>query len=561
MKRSQSTNSLPRQMKRHFSDSTIKPSLHSVSLATPSVAANEKQMSAPQALASLLKTSSMMTQHKQTSCDSGLNEDLNEDVNEERRLKKRQPLERNDSGLGSSHEKEVIRVWRPERPDSTFLEQEDKKVRATETECFDCGAVQFEEPFPNSIDRLCKQCGKSRIERKEAVVELIETEVNFGEDLQILKEEFYTPLKTNNICTTDEISKLFLNLQELVDVNAKLCASLQHGLHACLNHDDFDYINLAVGDVFLDNVEFFEAYELYCAKQNESTDLLKSLIKKSDLLRVFLQVSTRENVKLRKMDLKSFLTMPVQRIMKYPLLLSRIYKHTPKKNADRKTLKEAMHKVEEQISRINDLSKKLNVPKVKKSLSFKTLMDIDSTNSEDLTKMIASLKEWKLEETSIIAQEDFEIIETDLVNLTSWSKYSFKKISYQQAIIAVNHAPEHYLDLLKDRLRNEKTPYTLGEIKDAVIVFLKQKSIDKCLVQKTTIRLKDCIIARNLNIPVAFELTEMEKVPLTFVARNASTCKAWRKTIQFVIDSCKIKWRQRRAGRPNIMTEKLHLED
>ena len=27
--------------------------------------------------------------------------------------------------------------------------------------------------------------------------------------------------------------------------------------------------------------------------------------------------------------------MPAQRIMKYPLLLSRIYKHTPKKNEDK----------------------------------------------------------------------------------------------------------------------------------------------------------------------------------------------------------------------------------
>lgn len=524
-----------------------------------------KHFSALQSLAKLLKSGVEMTR-RQSSHDSGLDHLDNEDNETMMISRRRQKIERNDSGLGSSQERDITRVWTPGNPDSLFLDQEEERICVTDSHCYDCDCEIVEEFASGSTtfnDQLCKSCGKSRVERKEAVIELIETEINFGEDLKILKEEFYTPLKVNHICTTDDISKLFLNLQELVDVNAKLCASLQHGLETCIESDDFDYMNLAIGDVFLNNMEFFEAYEWYCVKQKESVELLKSLTKKSDLLRVFLQVSSQENVKLRKMDLKSFLTMPVQRIMKYPLLLARIYKHTPKKNADHKPLKQAIAKVEEQISNINALSKNLSTPvsRVKKSASFMTTMDIDPTKPGDLTKMVANLKEWKLEETTIIAHEDFEIIETDLVNLTSWDKHSFKKISYQQAVIGVRNAPEHYREHLQQRLRNEKTPYMLSGAKEAVIVFFKQKTIDKCQVNKVPINVKDCVVAINLNIKIAFEITEIEKQPLTFVARNASTSKEWRKTLHFVQDSLSLRWRQRRGGRPNIMTDRLHHED
>ena len=38
--------------------------------------------------------------------------------------------------------------------------------------------------------QICKKCHKKQIERKEAIVELIQTEINYGQDLRILKEVF-----------------------------------------------------------------------------------------------------------------------------------------------------------------------------------------------------------------------------------------------------------------------------------------------------------------------------------------------------------------------------------
>ena len=564
----------PSHMKRHQSDPVAKPKVIA-NLATRRQTFNEAWRSSTTAPQSLLKalnsapspsspsinkkhesffTNDVFEKNKSTSCDSGLSEPTDEEREESSAMNKN-TVERSDSGVG--RDKDVqLRVWKPRNPDLLFLHNEELKIRSNQEDCYDCGMTNVEEPFPNPLDTLCKKCGKSRVERKQAITELIETEVNYGEDLKILKEEFYTPIKKNGICTTDEMSKLFLNLQELVDVNAKLCMSLQYGLESCFDQDDVEYINLGVGEVFLNNVEFFEAYELYCAKHNDALDLLTSLQKKSDLLRIFLTVSSQENSKLRKMDLKSFLTMPVQRIMKYPLLLSRIHKHTPERNEDRDNLKEALLKVEDQISKINDLSRSnsLQTPRsAKRSSSFSSLLELDSMDMNNVAKLVANLEEWKVDETQVLLQEEFEVVNHDLINLTSWNKSMFKKITYLRAVLCVNGAPDNYRDQMDERLKDKNSVYTGREIKDAVVILLKQKYIDRCMIYKQPIKLKKCILAQNTDIPIAFELCEKDKNPLMFVARNTETCKEWKRSIRFVIETFQLKWRQKRGALSNIM--------
>lgn len=43
------------------------------------------------------------------------------------------------------------------------------------------------------MTEICKKCHKKKVERKEAIVELIQTEINYGQDLRILKEVGFHP--------------------------------------------------------------------------------------------------------------------------------------------------------------------------------------------------------------------------------------------------------------------------------------------------------------------------------------------------------------------------------
>lgn len=46
----------------------------------------------------------------------------------------------------------------------------------------DKGEVDANEP------EICGKCKDRKVERKEAIIELVQTEINYGNDLQILKE-------------------------------------------------------------------------------------------------------------------------------------------------------------------------------------------------------------------------------------------------------------------------------------------------------------------------------------------------------------------------------------
>lgn len=60
---------------------------------------------------------------------------------------------------------------------------------------------------------------------------------------------------------------------------------------------------------------------------------------------------------LRRMNLNSFLMVPVQRVTKYPLLLARLYKVTPSHLDHKEELKEAQHKIELHLNHMNSETK------------------------------------------------------------------------------------------------------------------------------------------------------------------------------------------------------------
>ena len=81
-----------------------------------------------------------------------------------------------------------------------------------------------------------------------------------------------------------------------------------------------------VGALFIQAMPMLQAFEAYCTRQAAASLLLATMEREKELLRVFLKVSQMENKILRRMNLSSFLMVPVQRVTKYPLLLARLLK-------------------------------------------------------------------------------------------------------------------------------------------------------------------------------------------------------------------------------------------
>ncbi|XP_046859650.1 uncharacterized protein LOC124453015 isoform X2 [Xenia sp. Carnegie-2017] len=238
-------------------------------------------------------------------------ESEDEDVIESRRVQKRPEtdINRNDSGLGDEIEGRTRSKRQRKKIDHVGLRQpllhrETNKAKEQTADmrqtikCPDCERCFFVQKNRPSVKShgpkktlICYKCQKHRVERKEAIVELLETELNYGNDILIVKEEFLSPMQTGGIVSQENAAKIFLNIQELLSVSSKLCEKLEKNIKECREKDDEDLCDVNVGKIFIENMELLQAYEFYCSRQAKAMDILELLQKKNDVLRVFLNIS------------------------------------------------------------------------------------------------------------------------------------------------------------------------------------------------------------------------------------------------------------------------------
>jgi len=74
---------------------------------------------------------------------------------------------------------------------------------------------------------VCRKCSKKRAERKEIITEIVETEQKYGRDLQIILEEFHRPMLRAGLLTSEQLSAIFLNVEELLEHNLVLAEKLK----------------------------------------------------------------------------------------------------------------------------------------------------------------------------------------------------------------------------------------------------------------------------------------------------------------------------------------------
>lgn len=85
---------------------------------------------------------------------------------------------------------------------------------------------------------VCRKCSKKRTERKEIITEIVETEEKYGRDLQIILEEFYKPMLVAGLLTQEQLSAIFLNVEELIDNNQVLSEKLRDALEIAVEQGD-----------------------------------------------------------------------------------------------------------------------------------------------------------------------------------------------------------------------------------------------------------------------------------------------------------------------------------
>ncbi|XP_068570683.1 rho guanine nucleotide exchange factor TIAM1-like isoform X3 [Cebidichthys violaceus] len=195
---------------------------------------------------------------------------------------------------------------------------------------------------------------------RKVICELVETERAYVKDLNCLIGRYLTPLQKETFLTQDELDVLFGNLPEMVEFQVEFLKTLEDGtrlvpdLEKLERVDQFKKILFSLGGSFLYYADRFKIYSAFCASH---TKVPKVLVKaKTDAdFKAFLE--ERNPKQQHSSTLESYLIKPIQRVLKYPLLLKELYSLTDPDSEEHYHLDVAMKAMNKVASHINEMQK------------------------------------------------------------------------------------------------------------------------------------------------------------------------------------------------------------
>ncbi|KAJ7416960.1 Rho guanine nucleotide exchange factor 38 [Willisornis vidua] len=212
--------------------------------------------------------------------------------------------------------------------------------------------------------------------RVKIIAELMQTEKDYISDLDLCIKEVIQPLRNKQIARFD-VDGLFSNIELVHQVSAKLLSLLEEAT------TDVEPPMQIIGEVFLQiKGPLEDTYKIYCYRHDDAHTMLESYEKDEELkqhlrdcvqsLKKIYEKEGRPNL----MDMGSLMIKPVQRVMKYPLLLHELLNSTPASHPDYKALQDALFAMKNINVNINELKRRKDlVLKYRKNDDVETLKE------------------------------------------------------------------------------------------------------------------------------------------------------------------------------------------
>uniref|UniRef100_A0A673HPX7 Dynamin-binding protein n=1 Tax=Sinocyclocheilus rhinocerous TaxID=307959 RepID=A0A673HPX7_9TELE len=189
--------------------------------------------------------------------------------------------------------------------------------------------------------------------RSKVIEELVRTEGDHQKDLELCISEVLLPLRAAQVVDVD---RLFTNMESVCDVSAELLQRLKHAVA------DPDPETQLIGEVFIQTKAVMEdVYNIYCCHHDEANALLESYEAQEDIQQHFRRCISALKGKPNLLDMGSLLIKPVQRVMKYPLLLAELWNATPTDHPDNRPLQEALTTVKIINFNINEFKRRKDI--------------------------------------------------------------------------------------------------------------------------------------------------------------------------------------------------------
>ncbi|XP_056913879.1 guanine nucleotide exchange factor VAV3-like isoform X5 [Takifugu flavidus] len=175
--------------------------------------------------------------------------------------------------------------------------------------------------------------------------EIKQTEEKYTETLESIEKYFLNPLK--KFISAAEIDRVFINIPDLVKVHRSLFLDVQDSI---LNKNASNLYQ-----IFISYKERLLVYGTYCSQVEVAIVVLDQICKEKEDVRLKLEeCSKRANN--GKFTLRDLLVVPMQRVLKYHLLLQELVKHTHDAT-DKSNLKVALDAMRDLAQFINEVKR------------------------------------------------------------------------------------------------------------------------------------------------------------------------------------------------------------
>ncbi|XP_042329240.1 LOW QUALITY PROTEIN: rho guanine nucleotide exchange factor TIAM2 [Sceloporus undulatus] len=195
---------------------------------------------------------------------------------------------------------------------------------------------------------------------RKVIQELVDTEKSYVKDLSCLFQLYLEPLQSETFLTQDEMESLFGSLPEMLDFQKVFLETLEDGISSCSDFNiletpsQFRKLLFSLGGSFLYYADHFKLYSGFCANHIKVQKVLERA-KTDKAFKAFLDARNPTNQ--HSSTLESFLIKPVQRVLKYPLLLKELVSLTDTESEEHYHLTEALKAMEKVASHINEMQK------------------------------------------------------------------------------------------------------------------------------------------------------------------------------------------------------------
>uniref|UniRef100_A0A8D3C045 Guanine nucleotide exchange factor VAV2 n=1 Tax=Scophthalmus maximus TaxID=52904 RepID=A0A8D3C045_SCOMX len=210
--------------------------------------------------------------------------------------------------------------------------------------CEDDGDDIYEDIIKVEVRQPMKMGMTEDDKRNCCLVEIQETEAKYYKTLEDIEKNYMIPLK--QVLSPQDMEAIFVNLEDVIKVHFALLRAI-----------DLNMVTggSGLGKIFLDFKERLLIYGQYCSHMENAQKTLDELIATREDVKIKVEECTLK-VQEGKFKLQDLLVVPMQRVLKYHLLLKELLGHSADR-PERQQLKEALEAMQDLAMYINEVKR------------------------------------------------------------------------------------------------------------------------------------------------------------------------------------------------------------